>query len=228
MSNLFSIFDSSGLGGLQLSWGVAMVPLLVVPSTFWLGPGAISAAWRILLEVALKEFKRAFSREIRPGTPTIMVNLFAFIGVCNLISLMPFVFTPSSHLRFSMSLAFPLWLGYILFWGTKRLESLLAHLVPRGTPVFLISFMVLIEVVRSVIRPLTLSVRLAANMIAGHLLLCLLGTLGTSLIRSPLLLLVLTGVVLLVTLEFAVALIQAYVFRLLRSLYVGESSPNEL
>lgn len=88
--------------------------------------------------------------------------------------------------------------------------------------------MVLIEVVRSVIRPLTLSVRLAANMIAGHLLLCLLGTLGTSLIRSPLLLLVLTGVVLLVTLEFAVALIQAYVFRLLRSLYVGESSPNEL
>lgn len=98
---------------------------------------------------------------------------------------------------------------------------MLAHLVPLGTPYPLTPFMVIIEIVRNVIRPLTLSVRLAANIVAGHLLLTLLSS--QSLNPSYLIIaLVLSALILLSVLETAVALIQAYVFSLLSALYLNE------
>ena len=81
--------------------------------------------------------------------------------------------------------------------------------------------MVLIETIRNVIRPGTLAVRLAANIIAGHLLLTLLGNTGPSLQHSLLSLLLLAQILLLI-LESAVAVIQSYVFAALRTLYAGE------
>ena len=87
-------------------------------------------------------------------------------------------------------------------------------------------FIVLIEITRNVIRPLTLSVRLAANIIAGHLLLTLLSQ-GAPSTSYALLVLILRAVILLATLESAVALIQAYVFRVLSTLYLQEvNSPS--
>jgi F-type H+-transporting ATPase subunit a len=94
-------------------------------------------------------------------------------------------------------------------------------LVPLGTPSGLIPFIVLIETIRNVIRPGTLAVRLRANMIAGHLLLVLLGNQRVS-CSYPLLSLVLCVQVLLLTLERAVALIQSYVFAVLTTLYSRE------
>ena len=97
----------------------------------------------------------------------------------------------------------------------------LAHLVPIGTPYVLIPFIVLIELVRNLIRPLTLSVRLAANLVAGHLLMTLISSPSTS--RTYLVLVILIrGLVMLIVLESAVAFIQAYVFSILRTLYLRE------
>ncbi len=99
--------------------------------------------------------------------------------------------------------------------------NVLAHLVPNGTPYPLTPFIVLIEITRRLIRPLTLAVRLAANIVAGHLLLTLLRSQAS----NPLLLvslLVISALILLSILEAAVALIQAYVFRVLSSLYINE------
>jgi F-type H+-transporting ATPase subunit a len=96
-----------------------------------------------------------------------------------------------------------------------------AHLVPQSTPGALIPFMVLIETVRNVIRPLTLAVRLIANIVAGHLLITLLG--NQTAISSNFILLTLLGTqILLLTLETAVALIQSYVFAVLSTLYARE------
>jgi len=98
---------------------------------------------------------------------------------------------------------------------------ILSHLVPQGTPNALIIFIVLIELVRNLIRPITLSVRLTANLIAGHLLISLL---GGAIIRVT----AFTGVffivipLLLTVLELAVACIQAYVFITLITLYTTE------
>lgn len=96
-----------------------------------------------------------------------------------------------------------------------------AHLVPQGTPSALIPFIVLIETIRNVIRPGTLAVRLAANMIAGHLLLTLLGSTGPSLSTSILTFLIIAQILLLI-LESAVAIIQSYVFAVLSTLYARE------
>ena len=105
--------------------------------------------------------------------------------------------------------------------ASRNLGRFLAHLVPTGTPYVLIPFIVLIELVRNVIRPVTLSVRLAANLVAGHLLI--------TLVRAPIvrsgfirLVILLTCLYFLIILESAVAFIQAYVFRMLRTLYLAE------
>jgi F-type H+-transporting ATPase subunit a len=96
-----------------------------------------------------------------------------------------------------------------------------AHLVPQGTPAVLIPFMVCIETISNVIRPGTLAVRLAANIIAGHLLITLMGNTGPGLaIRLVGLLLI--GQIALLMLESAVAIIQSYVFAVLRTLYSSE------
>jgi F-type H+-transporting ATPase subunit a len=100
---------------------------------------------------------------------------------------------------------------------------MLAHMVPNGTPAILIPFIVLIETIRNIIRPGTLAVRLTANIIAGHLLLVLLGNQGPSASFSILSVLLVVQILLL-TLERAVALIQAYVFAVLTTLYSREVS----
>jgi len=105
-------------------------------------------------------------------------------------------------------------------------KNILVHLVPVGTPPALIPVIVLIETIRNLIRPGALAVRLAANMVAGHLLLSLLGGQGPAL-RGGLIIGLLVGLVLLMVLECAVACIQAYVFTILRTLYLNELMSSE-
>jgi len=100
-------------------------------------------------------------------------------------------------------------------------NNLLAHLVPLGTPSFLIPVIVIIETVRNIIRPITLSIRLAANIVAGHLLLTLLGSQGPR-VSGIILIILIISLILLLILEVAVACIQSYVFTILSSLYLNE------
>lgn len=98
---------------------------------------------------------------------------------------------------------------------------MIAHLVPLGTPAPLINFMVIIETISSIIRPLTLSVRLTANIIAGHLLISLLGNIGPN-SRKTIFIRIILLQFLLIILELAVAIIQSYVFSILTILYISE------
>jgi F-type H+-transporting ATPase subunit a len=151
----------------------------------------------------------------------VFLALFLLIVLNNRLGLLPYVFTASSHLVFTARLALPLWLGYFAIGWVKNTIHMLAHLVPQGTPGALIGFIVLIERVRRVIRPGTLAVRLAANIIAGHLLLTLLrGAISLASYRR--IGLILVRQVALLILEAAVAAIQAYVFSVLRTLYARE------
>jgi len=102
------------------------------------------------------------------------------------------------------------------------LNNLLIHLTPSGTPFILMPFVVIIESIRLLIRPLTLSIRLTANIIAGHLLLTLLGSSGINLNSSTILILVITQILLYI-LEISVSIIQAYVFSILATLYRREN-----
>jgi F-type H+-transporting ATPase subunit a len=93
--------------------------------------------------------------------------------------------------------------------------------VPQGTPNVLIPFIILIESIRNIIRPITLTIRLTANIIAGHLLITLLSRLGVKLINILIPLLLFIQLILLI-LESAVAIIQSYVFAILVTLYFRE------
>merc|ERR1719238_314079 len=84
------------------------------------------------------------------------------------MGLLPYVFTGSSHLSFTLSLALPLWIGRVLYRLVSQFNLNMAHLVPEGTPGALISLIVLIERVRLLIRPVALAVRLAATILAAN------------------------------------------------------------
>merc|ERR1719220_3393626 len=137
------------------------------------------------------------------------------------MGLAPYIFTSSSHISFTLTLATGVPVGRIVFSIKNQYNNLFAHLVPRGTPVALMPVIVIIETVRNVIRPGTLSIRLAANIVARHLLLTLLGSQGPSR-RGVVILGLMVSLILLLCLELAVACIQAYVFTILRSLYLNE------
>ena len=228
MNNLFSIFDPiAGTFNLPLNWISTFLILLAFPQTFWLIPSQYVMVMKSITRFVHGEFIAILGPTSLPGLSWVRVSLLLFIMFNNALGLLPYVFTSSRHLRFSLTLALPLWLGfYVISWVVQPLP-ILAHLVPLGTPYPLIPFIVLIELIRGVIRPGTLAVRLAANIVAGHLLLTLLGSLAPSL-NAALLLGVLGGLVALITLESAVALIQSYVFRVLITLYIEEVNSKKI
>jgi F-type H+-transporting ATPase subunit a len=121
----------------------------------------------------------------------------------------------------TLTLALPLWIRFIIFGRTKNTNHMFEHLVPQGTPAVLIPFIVCIETIRNIIWPGTLAVRLTANKIAGHLLLTLLRNNGPSTGYSLLSLLIIAQILLLIQ-ESAIAIIQSYVFAVLRTLYSRE------
>lgn len=170
--------------------------------------------------------KQEFTAVSKPFGSGVTVSstliLFTLIIVANFAGLLPYVFPGSGHLPYAISLAIPLWVGhYILRW-VKQPEIILTHLVPSGSPPALMPLIVVIELVSGLIRPLTLSIRLVANIIAGHLLLTLLRSgIGPTTVW-PLFIVALLCLIVLRCLETAVALIQAYVFRVLSTLYLAE------
>jgi len=168
-----------------------------------------------------KELDAVFGNLIILGTIFIFISIFFFILFSNFIGLIPYIFTRTRHLSITLVLALPLWLGTILLSILFQYNNLLAHLVPLGTPSFLIPVIVIIETVSNVIRPMTLSIRLAANMVAGHLLLTLLGSQGPR-VSGLILIILVISLILLLILEVAVACIQSYVFTILSSLYLNE------
>nr|AND82656.1 ATPase subunit 6 [Crotalus cerberus]AND82658.1 ATPase subunit 6 [Crotalus cerberus]AND82660.1 ATPase subunit 6 [Crotalus cerberus]AND82662.1 ATPase subunit 6 [Crotalus cerberus]AND82666.1 ATPase subunit 6 [Crotalus cerberus] len=156
----------------------------------------------------------------------LLAGLILMLLLSNLLSLLPYTFTPTSQLSTNMALALPLWLATIIMGMKDKFSATLAHLLPEGSPTPLIPFMILIETASQLMRPIALGVRLTANITAGHLLMTMVSSTTISLINtytfiSPL---ALTLLLLLTLLELAVACIQAYVFVLLTILYLQENS----
>nr|QWT71658.1 ATP synthase F0 subunit 6 [Simuliidae sp. Cyprus 2] len=222
MTNLFSVFDpSTTILNLSLNWLSTFLGLLLIPASFWLIPTRFQFLWNSILLTLHKEFKTLLGPTGHNGSSFIFISLFSMIVFNNFLGLFPYIFTSTSHLTLTLGLALPLWLSFMIYGWINHTQHMFAHLVPQGTPAVLMPFMVCIETISNVIRPGTLAVRLAANMIAGHLLLTLLGNTGPSLSYIMVSLLIGAQIALLV-LESAVAIIQSYVFAVLSTLYSSE------
>jgi len=223
MGDLFSSFNPQTviIFSFAGNWVACLSVLLLIPQGVWLVRGQIESLFKLTIKALMRELKAVFGHLIAPGALLFFQSIFMFILSTNFLGLFPYVFTRSRHLSFTLSLSLPLWLGSVLYRISVQFNSNIAHLVPVGTPGALIPVIVLIERVRTIIRPGTLAVRLAANIVAGHLLLTLLGGQGPNL-RGLVLVCLMVGLIGLLILECGVACIQAYVFTILRSLYLAE------
>nr|AFG23311.1 ATP synthase protein 6 [Teleogryllus commodus] len=224
MTNLFSSFDpTSNILNIPMNWLSTLLGLLILPSYYWLIPNRSSLMWNLLINKLYNEFKTLLVGNKNMGSSFMFISLFSIILFNNFLGLFPYIFTSSSHLTFTLSLALPFWLSFMLYGWVNNTQHMFAHLVPQGTPPILMPFMVCIETISNIIRPLTLAVRLAANMIAGHLLLTLLGNTGPMIMNSTILIQILIlSQILLLILELAVSVIQSYVFAVLTTLYSSE------
>nr|YP_001293702.1 ATP synthase F0 subunit 6 [Dorosoma petenense]BAF64015.1 ATPase subunits 6 [Dorosoma petenense] len=155
----------------------------------------------------------------------LLTSLMLFLVTINMLGLLPYTFTPTTQLSLNLGLAVPLWLATVIIGMRNQPTAALGHLLPEGTPVPLIPILIVIETISLLIRPLALGVRLTANLTAGHLLIQLIATAAFVLLPIMPTVAILTGTVLflLTLLEVAVAMIQAYVFVLLLSLYLQEN-----
>nr|QKY63823.1 ATP synthase F0 subunit 6 [Triatoma longipennis] len=220
MTDLFSTFDPATSMNLSLNWLSTFLGFLIIPSTYWLLPSRYDSLFKTINFKLHSEFKTLLG----PGgskASILFIALFSFILYNNFMGLMPYVFTSSSHLIYTITLALPLWLSIMIFGWINHTQHMLAHLVPEGSPSVLMPFMVCIETISNMIRPTSLAVRLTANMIAGHMLMSLLGENIIS-TTSQMIPMMLIFHIILFLFETAVAFIQAYVFSTLSVLYTSE------
>nr|QDI94080.1 ATP synthase F0 subunit 6 [Leucophoroptera quadrimaculata] len=220
MTNLFSTFDPASSMNMSVNWISTSIIIMIMPSLYWLTPSRLTMLFEMLFKTLYKEYKTLLGQKSQ-GFNLMIISLFMFILMNNLMGLMPYIFTSTSHLTFTLSMALPLWMSMMIFGWANKTQKMFAHLIPGGTPPILMPFMVMIETISNLIRPGSLAVRLTANMIAGHLLMSLL---GNNMVEAEMLIMPLIIIVqmTLMVFETAVSMIQAYVFSVLTTLYSSE------
>lgn len=219
INNLFSIFDPSS-SYFSSCWLILVIAILILSNRIWFTKPSFLRIYEKVIRLLYKEISFTIGKS-KKRESFFILSLFLLILLINRTALFPQIFSVSSHLTVTLPLAVISWLIVNLFGWIKNTNHILAHLVPQGTPTALISFIVIIELTRNLIRPITLCVRLTANIIAGHLLITLLGNAILSVRALSSILLLFTPLILTV-LETAVAVIQSYVFITLITLYTTE------
>nr|YP_009316727.1 ATP synthase F0 subunit 6 [Prunella strophiata]AOW43564.1 ATP synthase F0 subunit 6 [Prunella strophiata] len=223
--SFFDQFSSPSLLGIPLILISMTFPALLLPSldNRWV-TNRLSTLQLWFINLVTKQLMTPLNKKGHKWA-LILTSLMIFLLLINLLGLLPYTFTPTTQLSMNLALAFPLWLATLLTGLRNQPSASLAHLLPEGTPTPLIPALILIETTSLLIRPLALGVRLTANLTAGHLLIQLISTATTALFSTmpAVSLLTLLVLFLLTILEVAVAMIQAYVFVLLLSLYLQEN-----
>nr|QOD97491.1 ATP synthase F0 subunit 6 [Callaeas wilsoni] len=223
--NFFDQFSSPSLLGIPLILISMTFPALLLPSpdNRWI-TNRLTTLQLWFINLVTKQLMMPLDKKGHKWA-LILTSLMIFLLLINLLGLLPYTFTPTTQLSMNLALAFPLWLATLLVGLRNQPSTSLGHLLPEGTPTPLIPALILIETTSLLIRPIALGVRLTANLTAGHLLIQLISTATTALFTTmPAVSLITMFILLLLTiLEVAVAMIQAYVFVLLLSLYLQEN-----
>nr|YP_009685704.1 ATP synthase F0 subunit 6 [Epiplatys lamottei]QDU24364.1 ATP synthase F0 subunit 6 [Epiplatys lamottei] len=224
--SLFDQFLSPTLLGIPLIALALTLPWLLFPTPCfrWLNNRSLqSQNWFI------SQFTNQIFQPINQNGhkwAVLLTALMLFLITLNMLGLLPYTFTPTTQLSMNMAFAVPIWLATVLIGFRNQPTMTLGHLLPEGTPTPLIPILIIIETISLFIRPLALGVRLTANLTAGHLLMHLISSAAFILFSIMPVVAILTSILLflLTLLEVAVAMIQAYVFILLLSLYLQENT----
>lgn len=213
----FSLTNS----GLWAIIAVVCVALLFLLAPKNLIPTRLQSAAESIYEFIENMTKEVLHENARTYFPFVL-TLFTFILFCNVLGLIPYSFTVTSHIIVTLALALVVFIGATIIGFIRNGFGYLKLFVPSGVPVYLLPLVVIIEIVSYFIRPLSLSIRLFANMMAGHMMLKVMGgfvvMLGVTAGWLPLI-----AMVGLYGLELLVAALQAYVFALLTCMYLSDA-----
>jgi F-type H+-transporting ATPase subunit a len=220
------------IGGLDLSFtnsalfmliAVALITLFLTysMSSRALVPGRLQSMAELSYEFIANMIRENVGTEGRRYFPFIF-TLFMFILFGNLLGMIPYSFTYTSHIIVTFAMAAVVFVGVTVIGFARHGAKFLKLFVPSGVPVFLLPLLVVIEVLSYLTRPISLSVRLFANMMAGHTMLKVFAgfvvALGFLAGWAPLAFIVaLTG------LEIGIAVLQAYVFTILTCIYLNDA-----
>nr|QUS63992.1 ATP synthase F0 subunit 6 [Diploderma vela] len=224
--NLFDQFNIPQLFNITLLPAIMLWPTMIVQIK---NPRLINNRLTTLYAWLIKKMMKTMMSKTSPlgqKWAPMMAALLMLLVAMNTTGLLPYTFTPTTQLSMTLALAIPLWSATVMMGMRNSPTQSLAHLLPEGTPTMLVPILILIESISLLIRPVALGVRLMANLTAGHLLLQLISLASISALNTTpaASILLITLLVLLTALEMAVALIQAYVFTLLLTLYLQENS----
>lgn len=210
--------------------GVIGVFFMMATSQRALVPGRLQSFAEMLYEFVASTLKGATGKEGMQYFPLIF-SLFLFVLTANFVGMIPGSFTVTSHIIVTFALAMLVFLAVLVIGISRHGTHFFGLFVPSGAPALLTPFLVVIEVISFLSRPISLSMRLFANMLAGHIALKVfagfvvslgvtsgLGALGVFGAVLPLAMIVaLTGF------EFLVAFLQAYVFTILACVYLNDA-----
>jgi F-type H+-transporting ATPase subunit a len=236
--NIEKIFTIGHIGNQEIAFTnssaymfgtVAVISLLMIGgvSARQLVPGRIQSMAEIAYEFVASTVRSTAGSEGMKFFPLVF-SLFMFICVSNMIGIIPYAFTISSHIIVTAALALLVFLTVLIYGFYKNGLKFLKLFVPSGVPIFILPLVVFIEVFSFFLRPISHSVRLFANMLAGHIALkvfagfvTMLGAIGVAGWLGAVLPLGLT--IALSALELLVAFLQAYVFAILTCIYLNDA-----
>ncbi len=213
-----------------------LVAMLIVAAFLYIGtsrpqlvPGRAQAAVEYLYSFIRDMLRENVGKEGLRYAPLIF-TVFIFVLACNLLGLIPFVgaFTPTSHIAVTFGLAMIVFVLVLIVGFAKHGLHFFTLFLPEGTPVFVLPLVAAIEFLSFLSRPFTLAIRLFANMTAGHVLLKVFGGFIVGLgsfeaLPYVLGIIPLSVNVALTALELLIAVVQAYVFALLASIYLNDA-----
>nr|QNV11887.1 ATP synthase F0 subunit 6 [Mutilla europaea] len=172
MMGLFSSFNPISTNYASLGWIMMISPILIFNlNSFWTTNSPSNMNYSKPLWMINMQMKSSIKKFLLPNS-IMIISILIIITSLNISGLMPMVFSTTSQICINISLAIPMWIASILF-KSNNLLKFMAHLNPLSTPMLLIPLMIIIESVSLLIQPLTLAIRLTANITAGHILMSL-------------------------------------------------------
>nr|YP_004940480.1 ATP synthase F0 subunit 6 [Cubaia aphrodite]AER54530.1 ATP synthase F0 subunit 6 [Cubaia aphrodite] len=228
-----SYFDQFNIIGILSSYftnsSLVMISTIIASWILFSRQQLIPGRWQTILEIIYDHFVGVVRDSLGPSgykfLPFIF-SLFLFLAWLNVLGLFPYIFTPTVHIIVTFGLSLTIVISVTIMGILKFRSNYLSMLMPSGAPLVLAPLLVLIETVSYVARAISLGVRLAANLSAGHLLFAILASFGFQMLMSDLYWLSFFPILIMIfitLLEMAVALIQAYVFCLLTTIYLGDT-----
>nr|ATA66373.1 ATP synthase F0 subunit 6 [Oscarella balibaloi] len=220
------------LGDFAVSFTNSSLMMLSVITVFWLlfkGERIIPTRWQLVIELIHSVIRTMvrdnLGKEGAKYFPFVLC-LFIFIVLLNVFGLFPYVFTPTVHIIVTFGLSLSILIGVTIIGLFNFRTNFMSLFMPGGAPLALAPFLVLIETISYMSRAISLGVRLAANLSAGHLLFAILSGFTFDMLTNGLALLSIFPMLIMIfitLLEMAVAIIQAYVFCLLTTIYLGDT-----